>query len=83
MLSKKYCPICGEEIVFDYTVPTKSFRIDENGAIIRDDNNETDAPRFRFYCGNDSEDDIGITKDLLDWEITVEEQFRKTGAYAL
>lgn len=86
MTEQRFCPECGNEIVFDYTYPTKSFRIDEYGNILRDDNNdafcpEGDNPYIVFYCSNDREHDLGSSKEQLDWEAIVEQEFKDRGCY--
>jgi len=40
MAEQRMCLECGSEIVFDYVIPIKSFRIDDDGIIVRDDNND-------------------------------------------
>lgn len=86
MLDQKFCPVCGGEIVFDYVTGTKSFRIDEMGNIVRDDNNdaiEGDDPRLEFYCSEDKEHDLGDSADQMDWEQQVEQEFKDKGCYDL
>ena len=85
MLERKFCKECGEEIVFDYITPTKSFRIDENSKIVRDDNNEAfcpegDNPYLEFYCSNDREHEID-TDEMFDWYGQVEFEFKEKGCY--
>jgi hypothetical protein len=81
-----FCKECGEEIVFDYTTPAKSFRMNESGQIERDDNNdacvEGDNPHLVFYCSDDREHEIGDSKELLIWIDAVTFDFYESGLYA-
>jgi hypothetical protein len=57
MLKNKKCPECGGDIIIQYVVPTKSYRI-ENGKFVRDDawvGGSFDEPEIRFVCSNDIE----------------------------
>ena len=82
MPEQRLCLECGAEIVFDYVIPIKSFRIYHDGNIIRDDNNES-YPDLEFYCSEDREHDIGSSDDLLDWEVQVEKEFKDKACYDL
>jgi hypothetical protein len=75
---KKLCPECGGEIGIDYVHPTKSFLMTDEEKFERNDNNLSDDPYLRFYCTNDREHDIGI-KEVMDWEIEIEDEFKKQG----
>lgn len=71
------CPVCGSEIVFDYIVPIKSYRVDKDLNISRDDAWEGpawDAPTLDFHCSNDKEHDVD-TPDINEWADRVEEKF--------
>jgi len=70
------CKVCGEEIVFDYIVPTKSFKIVDD-KISRDDawkGPEHDSPYLEFYCPNDRDHDIDTT-ETNKWAEEVESKF--------
>jgi hypothetical protein len=81
MLEHMFCPVCGEEMVFDYITPTKSFRLGENGEIVRDDNNLSDKPYVEFYCSGDREHDVEDTKKANIWREAVEFDFYERGLY--
>ena len=83
MLEQRFCPVCNSEIVFDYVHPVKSFRINYNGEINRDDNNLDDNPSVEFYCSEDREHDIGDDQQLMEWCDQVEMEFKDRGSYAL
>jgi hypothetical protein len=68
------CPVCGEDIIFCYKTPTKTFKIEDGGEIKRDDawqGPEYDNPYLKFYCSNDMEHDID-SKEIIDWSDEVE-----------
>ena len=69
------CPECGEEIVFSYIVPFRSFRITEK-AILRDDAwaPEYDNPYLEFFCSNDKEHDIDVP-EIVEWTEGITEEF--------
>jgi hypothetical protein len=86
MAEERLCLECGSEIVFDYVIPIKSYRIDDNGVIVRDDNNDAFGncgPDLEFYCSEDREHDIGSSDELLDWETIVEQEFKDRSCYDL
>jgi len=83
MSEKRYCEVCGGEILIAYVRPEKVFRIDESGDFAREDNNDVfcpdgDNPTVKFICSNDREHKIGEEK-ILDWMTTVEEAFLDSG----
>jgi len=71
-MKKKYCPECGNEIIFDYETPTRSFRI-KNGTLLRDDNNLIDNPELLPYCSYDKEHNIEPEIDSIDFWKWVDE----------
>lgn len=84
MLTKKFCPECGEEIGFDYVTPTKSFLIDEMGdgswTIMKNDNNDAwcpngDNPYFEFHCLNDMEHKLSKDSEFEEWKDEVIKYF--------
>jgi|APFre7841882654_1041346.scaffolds.fasta_scaffold18534_5 hypothetical protein len=79
-MKKMFCPECREEIGIDYVHPTKSFLMTDEGKFERNDNNLSDDPYLEFYCTNDREHDID-TKEVMDWEIEVEDEFKRQGMY--
>jgi len=79
-MKKMLCRECGKEIGIDWVHPTKSFLVTDEGRFERNDNNLSDASYLEFYCTNDREHDIGI-KEVMDWEIEVEDEFKKQGMY--
>jgi hypothetical protein len=73
------CPECGEDIKFEYIVPTKSYKI-EDGKISRDDAWEGpayDQPYLDFHCSNDKEHDID-TPEINEWADQIEKLFYET-----
>jgi hypothetical protein len=73
------CPECGEDIKFEYIVPTKSYKI-EDGKISRDDAWEGpayDQPYLDFHCSNDKEHDID-TSEINEWADQIEKLFYET-----
>jgi hypothetical protein len=79
MLKQMFCKECGAEIVLDYTTPSRSFRLNENGVIERDDNNLSDKPSIIFYCSNDREHNIGEGKEFDIWADSIEFEFYERG----
>jgi len=74
------CPECGNDIVFSYIVPTKSFKV-EGDKISRDDAWEGpawDTPTLDFHCSNDKEHDID-TPTINTWADEIEEKFYSEG----
>jgi len=70
------CDICGSEIDLHYITPTKIFRVNEEGKLVRDDNNE-DTPNVEFLCSEDLEHDFEPTQKYLDWSSEIEREFYK------
>ena len=66
-MKKHYCPVCGNEIIFEYETPSKAFRI-EDETLIRDDNNLSDIPEFIPYCSYDKEHNVEPKNDLEFWK---------------
>ncbi len=70
------CPNCGDDIVFDYIMPIRSFQIiDEK--ISRDDlweEPEYNNPTLVFHCSNDMKHNIN-TPEINKWTDKIEEQF--------
>jgi len=81
MLKHMFCKECGAEINLDYITPAKSFRLDENGALVRDDNNITDKPSIEFVCSNDRCHNIGNEEELFRWMDSVEFEFYERCLY--
>jgi len=81
MLEKMVCKECGGEINLDYITPAKSFRLDENGTLVRDDNNLTDKSSVEFVCSIDRCHNIGNEKELFIWMDAVEFEFYERGLY--
>lgn len=81
-ISKRCCPECGEEILFSYVVPSKTYRI-EDGKIKRDDAWEGimyDNPSISFFCSNDKEHNIETPtivyeQDFYEWAEEIEDEF--------
>jgi hypothetical protein len=74
---KPQCIECGAEIGFDWVVPTKSYILNENGNIRREDNLLYDTPYITFYCTEDREHDWHTSEDLVAdlWKTCVEIKF--------
>jgi hypothetical protein len=87
-MKKKYCQICGGEIVFHYETPTKVFRI-EGETLVRDDNNLLDKPELNPYCSNDKEHYIkseynqAYNLELNKWIDLIETYFKEKKLYDL
>jgi hypothetical protein len=79
-MKKMFCPECSEEIGINYVHPTKSYLITTEGTFERNDNNLSDDPYSEFCCTNDREHDID-TKEVINWEIEVEDEFKKQDMY--
>ncbi len=73
-MKKKYCAECGNEIIFKYETPTKSFRIND-GCLIRDDNNLTDSSELAPYCSYNKEHTVEPQDDLEFWKWVDEVEF--------
>lgn len=60
MLVKFLCPICNSEIEVTYIEPERCYRIDGQGEIQREDNNDAFGwiPEWQFHCGDDREHDL-------------------------
>ena len=70
------CKVCGEDIIFYYEIPTKTYKV-EDGKIIRDDawaGPEYDSPSLIFRCSTDPEHDID-TLEINEWADKIETQF--------
>lgn len=73
MIEKRYCPVCHEELLVQYVVPTKTFCIDESGNLSREDNNLTDLPYVEVICSSDAAHEIPETLGLDAWIQDAEE----------
>jgi len=70
-LTKKYCPICGGEVLFTYERPSTTFIINKNGGLSLYDNNFLDGATLIPHCENDREHEISPhvgTKLYRLWE---------------
>lgn len=75
-MENKYCPICNEEILIQYVVPIKTYRI-ENEKFIREDawtGDGYDNPSLEFICSNDISHELD-NDDILDWMYKIEQKF--------
>lgn len=58
-LQRKFCPICGEDIIFKVSVPGRYFYINESGELEEDKNNSLIADSgFSYFCSGDAEHNI-------------------------
>jgi len=82
-MEKKYCNICGAEMLIQKITPTKTYRITEVGNIERDDNNyfhhpNNDDSYFIAICSDDMEHTQA--EDVYDeWVEIFENELRKKG----
>jgi hypothetical protein len=91
MFTKRFCPECDEEIGFDYKTPDRSFIINEDGLLSRNDNNDAwspngDLPYVAFHCTNDMEHELPLTSEFNDWSREIEDyilSFVKEGKMTL
>ena len=89
MLKTRVCPECGNEIMFSYIVPERSYTI-EDGEIVRGDawvGPYYDNPHFDFYCSNDRAHDIEkisiiYERSLDEWQEEIENEFFKQNMLA-
>jgi len=82
MATQRFCPVCGNDIVFDYVHQIKSFRIDENENFVRDDNNDifhSENPFIDFYCSEDREHSLGDSFEQIQWQEDVSQEFFNMG----
>ncbi len=77
-MKKRFCPVCGGEILFHYETPTKVFRI-ENGTLFREDNVLYDIPELKPYCSNDKTHILDKDLDFWQWVDSVEMFFKDKG----
>jgi hypothetical protein len=85
MIKTMHCPECGADIKVSYITPEKSFRIDEDGKIVRDDawtGPGYDDPHFKFYCSEDREHDLGDELEIQNWQEDVEHEFKRQNLFA-
>lgn len=85
---RKKCPVCNNNIVFDFVVPTKHFYISEVGEIKREESSiwmenarshcitQCDSPGLEFYCNLDKDHNID-TQEIIEWMDQVEIEFRE------
>jgi len=67
-MKKRYCHVCGSEMLIQKITPTKTFRITEEGEIVRDDNNLSDETYLIAVCSNDTthtEEEDEVYEDWL------------------
>jgi len=80
-LTKKYCPICGGEVLFTYERPSTTFIINDHGILEAYDNNLSLGAELIPHCENDREHVIHpniktkLYKLWEQWFNEVEEQF--------
>jgi len=57
-LKKKYCPVCGGEVLFTYERPSTTFIINKTGSLSVYNNNFLEGPELIPHCENDREHEI-------------------------
>ena len=71
------CPVCNNNIVFEFITPVKEFYID-NGEIKRDYSNiglNENEPHLYFHCEIDKDHNIDNIDKIEEWIDKVENEF--------
>jgi len=81
-MEKRFCKICGNEILIQEITPTKTFRIKDD-EFIREDNNSAFFDMgyntfIQFVCSYDTQHIIVSNKtDIVSWMKYIEDEFNK------
>ena len=76
-LEKRYCTVCFDEVLIQYITPEKTYRIDDNGEVVREDNNISDAPYIEVRCAANKYHEIGVSPALITWVEEAEKIIKK------
>ena len=78
-LKQMFCKTCGAQIDLYIITYEKIYRVNEDGELVRNDNNDAWYPSEvieEFLCSEDTTHEIGESKELEEWTEEVREVYK-------